>query len=177
MAYEWRAGFWQGQGANLATAPGYNGTPFSPGAVGAPSSAYKLAKVGLFLAYHVTGTNPSVLISPDWPMAQSGYVCAAAQAAGDATVPSPTNPFPVDYKVNEALTLTPVSFGFTTTQGSALLQTQGIIWSKGEDRSPPGGGLQVRVGWSLNDATAGLPVFGSASRWRYTCELRVLWTT
>ena len=84
--YDWRVGAYQNQAANLGTAPGYAGTPFSPGAVGAPHTTSKLKRVGLCLAYEVAGTNPSVIISPDWMAQQSGYVCAAVQAAGDTTV-------------------------------------------------------------------------------------------
>lgn len=177
MGYEWRVGAFQNQAANLGTAPGYGGTPFSPGAVGAPSSSSKLVRCGISLVYEVAGTNPSVIISPDWMAQQSGYVCAAVQPAGSLAVPSPTDPAPSNHKVTASLIERPISFGFTTTQGICTLQTGGIVWSQGEDRTPPGGGLQVRPAFSLNDATGGIAVFGSSSRWRYTLMLRVLWFT
>lgn len=175
--YTWRVGAYQNQAANLGSAPGYAGTPFSPGAVGAPSTTSKLVRCGISLVYEVAATAPTAIISPDWMAQQSGYVCAAVQSAGDSTVPSPTDSTPVGHKVTASLIERPISFGFSTTQGICTLQTGGIIWSQGEDRTPPGGGLQVRPSFSLNDATGGIAVFGSSSRWRYTLMLRVLWFT
>lgn len=177
MVYEWRVGTYRNSGTFASTAPGYAGVPFSPGAVGAPSSSSKLVKCGISFLWAGSGTNPSVIISPDWMAQQSGYVCAAVQAAGDATVPSPSDAAPVGMKVNQQLTLHFESFGFSTTQGIYTLQSQGFAWSQGEDRTPPGGGLQVRPAFALNDATGGLAAFGSASRWHYELQLRVLWLT
>ena len=175
--YSWAVGVFRNGGTNIATAPGYGGTAFSPGAVGAPSSTSKLVRVGLGLKYHVTGTSPSAIITPDWPWTQEGYVCAQVQPAGSSSVPSPTDPSPVDFKVSAQLVCRPWSFGFATSQGLTMMQTDGLIWSKGEDRTPPGGGLQVRPAFAMNDGSGGTAVFGSSSRWLYDLMLRVLWFT
>ena len=174
--YEWRVGVYRNGGSNFNSGPGYAG-PFSPGAVGAPSTTSKLVRCGVGLNYHVTGTSPSVIISPDWPWCQEGYVCAVVQDAGDATVPSPTDPFPDKFKVSAQLITRPWSFGFATSQGLCSLQTDGLVWSQGEDRTPPGAGLQVRPAFVLNDGSGGAAGFGSSSRWQYDLMLRVLWYT
>lgn len=173
--YSWRVGAYQNQGN--ASPPGYAGTPFSPGAVGAPSGSSELIRVGLSMYYEVAGTNPSVSITPDWPWAQTAEIVAAAQAAGDATVPSPSDPSPVDQKCYAFCVTTPWSFGFATSQGIAAMQTGGMVWSKGADRTPPGGGLQVRPAFALNDGSGLIGLFGSSFRWRYTVRCRVLWYT
>lgn len=175
MGYDWRVGTFRNQGT--ISPPGYSGVNFSPGAIGAPSTTSKLVRVGLSLYYHVAGTNPSASITPDWPWFQSGYVCAAVQAAGDPTVPSPTDPAPSGLKVNAPLIVRPWSFGFSTSQGICALQTDGMVWSQGEDRTPPGGGLQVRPSFQINDASATIAIFGSAFRWGYELQARVLWFT
>lgn len=172
--YDWRVGGYTNQGS--ISPPGY-GTPFSPGAVGAPATNSQLVRVGMAMYYHVAGTAPSVGITPDWPFYQTGEMVAAVQAAGDSTVPSPTDPVPTDQKCYEFLTTRATSFGWSTSQAAANMQSNGMVWSKGEDRSPPAGGLQVRPAFLLIDASADIAAFGSAFRWGYQLRVRVLWYT
>jgi hypothetical protein len=129
------------------------------------------------MSWSAAGTATGVLIAPNWAALQSGYVCAAVQAAGDTTVPSPTDPAPTDFKVNQTLELTQATINFTNSQGGYVLQTDGLTWSQGEAMTPPAGGLQVRPSWVLNDATGGTAGFGSSSNWHYELMLRVLWFT
>lgn len=175
--YTWATGTYRNAGGAFSSAPGYGGVDFSPGSVGAPSSTSKLARVGLSMLFHGAGLLSNASISPDWAWMQTGYVCAAVQAAGDLTVPSPTDPAPVGHKLTAKLDGSALSFAPPSTVGYFYLQTAGMLWSQGEDRTPPGGGLQVRVGWGINDGTGTAPIFGTNFRWAYDVQLRVLWFT
>lgn len=171
--YEWNCFTRYDQG-NI-NAPGFLGTPFSPGALVAPTADSKLVRVALGLYYEFANTNPSVLISPDWMAVTTAMACVDVQAAGDSTVPNPTDANPTGRKVRAFLHGGFQSFGFSSSQGISIMQTDQLVWSQGEDRTPPGGGLQVRPGFILNNAASGPGIFGSSARWHYAIQVHALW--
>jgi hypothetical protein len=173
--YDWR--FFGKTDAGGASPPGYFGAPFSPGVQAGPFPDSKLIRTGIYLQFTMGNVNPSVLISPFWMFVQTGLLMAEVQAAGDTTVTSPDDPFPSGSKINVALTTTGLSYAVASSQGVAVMQTDGFQWSKGEDRTPPGGGLQVRPSWLLNDGSNGIAVFGGSGRWNYYFAMRTLWFT
>lgn len=173
MTAEWRSETWRGSAS--INPPGYFGVTFSPGTVGAPSAGAKLVRCGASLYYHLANTNPSVTITPDWPFMQSGFLILVVQAAGDATVPSVTDGSLQGIKLRAGLVVRPWSFGWSTQHGAVSMQTDGVVWSAGEDRTPPGGGLQIRPCWVMNDGSGLITLFGSNGRWNYDLRVDVLW--
>lgn len=172
--YEWRFGGNQNFGD--PSPQGY-GTPHLATVVGAPGTTAQLKKIGLWFHYHVAGTAPSYTITPDWPWYQTGEAVAEVQAGGSTAVPDPADPTPVGIKVRAGLTQRVTSYGFSTSQAAVSNRTDGYVWSQGEDNSPGGAGLQVAVGFLMNDGSLGIGGFGSAFRWFWIARVAVLWYT
>lgn len=154
---------------------GFNGTGFTPGALSAPTSDAKLVRCAAGMYYSLANRNTSVLITPDWPALTMGYMCVDVQPAGSSVVPSPTDPNPVGRKIRSLLRTSYTSFGFSTSQGISTMQTDGLVWSQGEDRTPTGSGLQIRMSFVLENLASGPSIFGSSASWGYTAQMHALW--